>query len=71
MENNEKIAKYYLGKLINQDGYSYATVYNSKMPQALKNRLLAAYNTKNDIWDQLFFCTKEQFDVHKYNGWAK
>lgn len=65
-------ANYFLGYFVNQDGASYAKVYDEEMPQEEKNKLLAGYNSQpSDVWDQLHFCSRQEFEKQKETGFAK
>ena len=62
---------YFLGYFVNQDGVSYAKVYDERMPSSEKNKLLAGYNSQpSDVWNQIAFRSKEYFEQCKSTGWA-
>lgn len=63
--------KYILGFFVNDEGDVYCTVYDKEMPEEKKNKMLASYNSRADVWNQIFFCSKQYFEQQKQAGWAR
>ena len=50
-----------LGQFVNQDGDPYSTVYNHEVLSEREKTLLVNENPNRDVWNQIWFCTADEF----------
>lgn len=62
----------HLGQLLNQQGQVYGDIYDANISQQEKDILLYGEDgtLQRDVWHQVSFMTKEDYEAMKKSGFA-
>ena len=74
LENAKKnIEAAYLGSMLNQDSQSYGSVYEKDKLNGYEKGILEHGEDgtmQRDVWSQIAYMTKQEFEQQKNEGWV-